>query len=155
MILNCSAVTTIEKIVPCHDGFIRQDRSKSTVCGMNLPNIPQLILDCSALTTRVNRTPCNNPVTPHAPQSKCTPRCSCHWLRCNGSNVASIPYPSRTVFQKSVALPFSRHSTIHLDSSQPQHQRTVHLAKRPKLSRYQSLGWQPCAFYHAPWHTDC
>jgi len=51
--LDSGAVTTIFSIAPGNHSSIGQDRSKSTACGINLLNIPELILDSGAPLTSV------------------------------------------------------------------------------------------------------
>ena len=48
LILNCGAVTAIVWTAPGNHWSIRQDRSKCTICGLNLVYAPQLMLNCGA-----------------------------------------------------------------------------------------------------------
>ena len=48
--MHSGAVTTMVWIAPGNDWSMSQDGSKCTSCGLNLPHIPQLVLDCASVT---------------------------------------------------------------------------------------------------------
>ena len=86
------AVTTIIWVTPCNDRSICQDRSKCTICGLNLLHIPELILDRRAVTATIWPAPGNDPVAPTAtaPHGKCFLRCRHLCLLHNGCQVISL-----------------------------------------------------------------
>ena len=60
LILDSGAVATALRITPGDHSSIRQDRSKSTACAKNLPNIPKPISHRTAVAANVSITPCHH-----------------------------------------------------------------------------------------------